>query len=251
MANRKRLRRMPNWRLPFRFVLLGLTLSLVAAGLGSLIFFRVLEVEVVGNERYSSETVLEASGIRLGKAMFSVRPSRTEINISRKLSYVESVKVKLSFPNRVVIRIQERYPVASLFVSGDWWILDKNCRLLEYGTQETAMDRIVLRGVTGINPSVGETIGVAEGQESRLERIVSVLNAVCEAGLAERITSLDVSSPGNILLFCGEKITIRLGSGEGAEENLLLFAEIADRLDPDQECVVSFGAKGEVHISRK
>lgn len=237
--------------LPLRYVLLAVLLTVFAAGLGSLIFFRVSSVEIRGNERYSDETILEAAGLRVGSAMLSVSRGRTESNIVHKLSYVDTARVTLYYPNRIVVSVTERYPMAAVRVGGDWWILDKNCRLLEYGTGEKAADCVVISGLKGINGTMGDIITVEAQDETRLSRLTMVLNAIDEAGLEGEITAVSVEDPGNLLLTYGKRITVELKSGEGASRKLQLLKEVADMLDPETEGIVSFGADGEVHYLRK
>lgn len=251
MAEGTKKRKGSGTRLPLRYVVLAFLLTAFAVGLGSLIFFRVSSIEIRGNERYSDETILEAAGLRMGSAMLSVSPGRIESNIVHKLSYADTAQVTLYYPNRVVITVSERYPVAAVFVSGDWWLLDKNCRLLEYGTGEKAADTVVISGLGRINGTIGDIIKVETQDETKLSRLSAVLSAIDDAGLAEEITALSIEDPGNILLTYEKHITVELFSGEGASEKLKLLAEVADMLDVEREGVVSFGTNGEVHYLRK
>ena len=70
--NRQRRRR---GRFGFLYKLLSFLVIFAAILVGCVVFFRVNEVIVTGNSRYSDQEVIAASGVELGDNLFLVNPS--------------------------------------------------------------------------------------------------------------------------------------------------------------------------------
>lgn len=250
MAKGGNIRRKKRKNSPVKYIVLALLFTALGVVAGAGAFFKVAKVEVVGNERYSAEMIMQASGIKDGAHMYSVNASLVELNVSKKLSYVDSVEAELIYPNRVRITVSESYPLASMFVSGDWWILDKNARLLEYSSPAEAGKRIVITGFDPLGGKLGQVIDVWDDDKLKLELLTEILAAVYSAGLEERVRGLDISQPGNITLQYGENITVRLGGGENAEEKLMLLAQIAPQLDESVPGTVILGENGQANYTK-
>lgn len=250
MANGGNIRRKKRKNSPVKYIVLALVLTALGVVAGAGAFFKVAQIEIVGNERYSADMIIQSSGIKEGAHMYSINLSLIELNISKKLSYVDSVEAEMIYPDRVRITVDESYPIASLFVSGDWWILDKNARLLEYSSPSEAEKCIVITGLEPIEGKLGGVIQVWAEDKAKLERLTNILTAIYSAGLEGKIRGLDITQPGNITLQYGQNITVLLGSGAGADEKLLLFAEIAPQLDDSVPGTVSLGENGQANYTK-
>ncbi len=251
MAKGGNMRRKKRKNSPVKYIVLALVLTALGVAAGAGAFFKVAEVRVEGNARYSTEMIIQASGIGSGAHMYTVNASMVELNISKKLSYIDSVEAELVYPGTVVITVSESYPIASVFVSGDWWILDKNARLLDYSSPAEANRRIVITGIAPTDGKTGSVITVSEEDEVRLERLTAVLCAIHDAGLEDQIRAVDVSEPGNITLRFGENITVCLGCGEGASDKLQLLAQIAHMLDDSVPGTVVLGENGQANYTKR
>lgn len=250
MAKRANIRRRRRKNITVRYVVLAVVLTAFSVLLGAGVFLKVAGIEVIGNERYSSDMIVEASGARLGSRIFLVNLSKIELNVSKKLSYVDTVDAVTIYPDRLQITVSESYPIAALYVKGDWWILDKNARLLEYGSPSQAEGMIV---ITGLEPTVGQlgkTIQVFNDQQTVLSRTTTILSAIYAAGLEADISALNVTEPGNITLVYGQNTTVKLGSGANAQEKLMLLAQIADQIDDSSEGTLILGDNGEANYTK-
>ena len=78
--NRQRRRR---GRFGFLYKLLSFLIIFAAILVGCVAFFRVNEVVVTGNERYSAEEIIAASGVGLGDNLFLVNKPQTTASIMR------------------------------------------------------------------------------------------------------------------------------------------------------------------------
>lgn len=96
MARRsRRNRRRSRGRFAFLYRLLCFVL-ICAAIVGALVlFFKVDTISVSGNDRYSRETILAASGVSEGDNLFLLNKYDAAAKITEALPYVESVRALL------------------------------------------------------------------------------------------------------------------------------------------------------------
>ena len=67
---------------------------LAALIFGMSVFFRVAGIEVSGNEFYSDEEIIEASGIEEGDNLFFINRITAITRIRARLPYVESAAIR-------------------------------------------------------------------------------------------------------------------------------------------------------------
>ena len=138
--NRQRRRR---GRFGFLYKLLSFLIIFAAILVGCVAFFRVNEVVVTGNERYSAEEIIAASGVGLGDNLFLVNKPQTTASIMRHLPYVERVTPVRRLPDTIEFHITESQAVAAIRIEvtvevegvaqteTDWWLINASGKLLE------------------------------------------------------------------------------------------------------------------------
>jgi cell division septal protein FtsQ len=73
------------------------------------VFLRFLGVgsfEIKGETSYKLSEIVSVSGIRSGDAMYSINESEAQERILKRCPFLKSVKVKKSFPNKVVFELE-------------------------------------------------------------------------------------------------------------------------------------------------
>jgi cell division septal protein FtsQ len=105
-------------------------LVLVLLGWGLVWFFAsdqfyVTRIEVTGNQRVATETILAASGVH-GYSIFWVNPQKVADSIARSLPPIGQVRVQYSLPNHVALQIQEQGGQVMWQVAGKrYWVDDE------------------------------------------------------------------------------------------------------------------------------
>ena len=92
-----------------------LLLGLVLAGIAVGFYFALIidRIEVVGNEKLERGEVLTISGLNIGEHMLFANLGEAR---SRLLSspYIRSAYIKRAYPDKLIITIEERKPVAAI-----------------------------------------------------------------------------------------------------------------------------------------
>ena len=108
-------------RFGFLYKLLSFLVILAAIVVGCVIFFRVNQITVEGNSRYSAQEIIDASGVELGENLLLINKPQTSGNITRKLSYVQNVAVIRRPPDGLTLRITES-TAAAVKQEGGYWV---------------------------------------------------------------------------------------------------------------------------------
>lgn len=181
------------------YKLLSLLVVTIAVVVACVVFFRVNQITVTGNNRYTAEEIIEASGIEIGDNLIVLPKSRIAARIRVGLPYVKSISITQSPPETVVITVTEHEAAAAVSGGdGSWWYIATSGKLLERISDPG--ETLRLTGLTAQGPIQGEALSVSEGLQGRLEYALSLLKELEEREMLRDCTELDCSSAGVLLL---------------------------------------------------
>lgn len=211
-----------------RFLLHLTTVAAVvlALVLGLSLFFRAEQITVSGAEKYTSWEVREASGVQDGDGLLSLSRAKISARIRARLPYVETVRVGIKLPDTVNIEITERTVVYAIEdVSGAWWLLDAEGRIVDSTDAATAMDYTCIVGIKVQAGAVGEQAIPAE-QDPTTEIIpansvkacfdaaILVLAALEENGIMGKVNTVNVADSAALTLMYENRYEVSLGDTE-------------------------------------
>lgn len=211
MAATRSKRRRRRGRFGFLYKLLSVLLILCALVAGSIVFFRVAEVKVVGEVVYSDEQVVAASEIEQGDNLVLVRRVQTGRKILDQLPYIREVNLRRVFPDTIVISVTESAPAAVLKGDGDtWWIVDRNCKLLEQGGSALAQSYPSITGVTALMPEEGRNLAVSVEEGGKLDALKQILADLEDRGMLAQVQEIDLSGSSEIHMTYENRFSVRL-----------------------------------------
>ena len=211
MAATRSRRRRRRGRFGFLYKLLSVLLILCAVVAGSIVFFRVAEVKVVGEVVYSDEEIVAASSIEQGDNLFLIRRVPIGRKILNQLPYVREVNLRRVFPDTVVISITECAPAAALQGEDDsWWLLDRSCKLLEQGGTELTQSYPAVTGLTALMPAEGGNLAVSVEESGKTDALRQLLGALEDRGMLGQVQSIDLSGMSEIRMAYEGRFSVRL-----------------------------------------
>lgn len=231
--NRHRRRR---GRFGFLYKLLSFLVIFAAILVGCVVFFRVNQVVVTGNSRYSAQEIIAASGVEVGDNLFLVNRPQTAQSILRKLPYVENAVPVHRLPDTVELHITECAPAAAFRFEGSWWLLDARGKLLEQGDKSIVGNLPEVRGLHPVEPTVGEWMKVDISEQVRLEGLEQLLTALDAREMAEGVTEFIDLSASNV---------IRFGYGPELTVAVPMEGDFALRVYSLQQTLETFAQQGE------
>lgn len=211
MAGRKN--RTKRWRRRGRFgglyKLLSFLVIFAALLVGCVVFFRVNEIRVEGNSRYTVEEIIAASGVEIGDNLFLVNRPQTANAIMKRLPYVESATPVHVLPDTVELRVTESRAVAAVEAEGNWWLINAGGKLLEQGDSSIAAGYPKVLGFSPTEPSVGVRMAAPIEEQNHLEGLRGLLTALSDRGMMGNVRQfIDLGSNNVIRFDYGDDLTV-------------------------------------------
>ncbi|MBO4832148.1 MAG: FtsQ-type POTRA domain-containing protein [Oscillospiraceae bacterium] len=244
-AGRERTRRRRSSGL---IVFLTILFIAVIGIVGAAIFFRVSEVEIEGESRYTDEQIISASGIEIGDSMLMLRGGPSEEAIKSEMPYIGNVSIEKQYPGKVVIKVDERAAVACMRVGNETWLLDSNLKALEVTDGLAVKTYSFIKGFTTAKASAGHVLSVGEEEKTKLRYASEVLSSLEELGIIGDVTLVDVSNISGITVEYQNRFKVKLGTGENIGHKLARLDGIIPYLDDDDRGVIDVSGDSESYF---
>jgi len=185
--------------------------------------FNVTEITVSGNERVSTEALIEASGIYRGVNTLKANLGQARKRIST-IAYIDTVKVERRFPGRVVITVTESQEAAYLPFIGNYVGIDAKGKILEIKPKGTVVDRPVVLGVTISEFNIGSIVKTP--QEEQFAVMCQMLKQMEINQLTSGIAQVDVTDLNDIRMYLTNHIAITFGSTDNLNYKLSFLKSV-------------------------
>lgn len=203
-------------------VILTLLILIVGVVLSLTVFFHVSAITVTGDEIYSSEEVVAASGINMGENMFLMNAKKVAKSIEETLPYVEKVTVKRSPSGEIQLILKAATANAAVEKDGAFLLLSEKGKLLEENATTLNEGMILLSGVEIKQAVLGQTIEFAA--EDTLEIFQQFFEIIHTAELTG-ITELDLTDKTNIKAVYADRVTLKLGMLQDLSDKMSFIKE--------------------------
>lgn len=196
---------------------------LAAVGVALYYGFLLSDIVVMGNENYSSDYIVERSGLKLGTHMLFVDLDEAETNISQD-PYLQVDSVTYIFPSRVRIVVTERKAVAGILGLDSNVIIDKNGYVLSMAGGSDISDLIQVTGVTASGYQLGQRLG--QGNDFSTATLVQIISVLEQYGLSSSIKSIDLTTPLAITMTAQSGLKIHVGQATDLESKMDVLAKL-------------------------
>ncbi len=176
----------------------------------------VSSITVYGAERFSRQEIVDASGITFDTNIIKVNEDAAKEGIEQN-PYLKVENIRRVFPTGIEIYVTERTPIAQIGTVNGYYILDKSCTVLGLiGTPDEMLTSVTGIGMT--EPEFGKPL--TGDSEEKTAALSNVLAAMDKYSLNDKITSIDISDPGHIVLSYQGTLTVRIAGGATADTKL-------------------------------
>ena len=212
---------------------------------GTIIFFllsplfNILEIKVVGNQKITSEKIINMSGIIINENAFKIDTKQAIINILQE-PYIEKVEIKRVLPSTIEIQVTERQATFMLeFANGYVYINNQGYML------EISEEKLEIPIITGYITPVENIVPGNRLQTEDLKKMKAVLKIMETARsneIEKMITKIDISNDRNYTLILeGEGKTAYLGDASNINTRIQYLKLV---LEKEQ------GKRGEVFVNQ-
>lgn len=157
-------------------------------------YFKVKFISIEGNTHYDNDIISRFTDGTIGINIFEVNKKDIEDSLESGLDWIKSAELRKIFPDRIVIKLQERNPVIIASYKNNYYLLDDEGVVLEEIKSDELnrySDLIIVRDAFNYRLDPGETIAVKNILSCALiyramdEGIRSLMK---EAGIEENIS---------------------------------------------------------------
>lgn len=216
--------------------IIAVLLSLVCGVLALTAFFRVEQLEIVGLTRYDTQDVLNTFGIKQGDNLFFCDSLRGQKRLLAQYPYFESVSVERDLPSRMVVTVKEAQPIAAVnSTQGGWFVLDKDCRVLERTDQEGAKDAAEVLGLHTPGAEPGQTLPAED--PNVLEALKTLANGLDKVGLGGKATLYNLQDLDSIWFLYEERFAVCVGNTKNLDHKLAILQALVtgDQFSPSDK----------------
>lgn len=216
--------------------IIAVLLSLVCGVLALAAFFRVEQLEIMGLTRYDTQDVLNTFGIKQGDNLFFCDSLRGQKRLLAQYPYFESVSVERDLPSRMVVTVKEAQPIAAVnSTQGGWFVLDKDCRVLERTDQEGAKDAAEVLGLRTPGAEPGQTLPAEDPDV--LEALKTLANGLDKVGLGGKATLYNLQDLDSIWFLYEKRFAVCVGNTKNLDHKLAILQALVtgDQFSPSDK----------------
>lgn len=227
VVSRKKRRR--NMSLYYVLIIIFVVLAMIF--LSFTYFFRIKTIDVSGNTLYTTEQVIEQSGVKTGDNLFRTDTKAVENRISSAFPYFESVIVKRNLASTLTITVKEATPAVSInYNDNEFMVVSTTGRILETGLSSPRDGTAEVYGMEMTELRSGTQYKDKDSiKKTVLDEIITEskklgLNKITKIGMTERT---------DIRLIYNGTIKIKLGSSQDIPFKLSYIKSVIDKLGDD------------------
>lgn len=173
--------------------------------------FDVAEIVVENNQAISAEKIISFSGLQKGTNIFAVSKKNVK-NRLKELSYINDVKIRRIWPNKIELEVEERTVDFALQLANSYVYIDKQGYVLEVSTQSLQVPVII--GFTTDLSNIKENDQLVQEDLQKMNMVLKIMKMAQNVNLEKLITRIDVSNKMNYTIYLDTENKIAyLGDG--------------------------------------
>ena len=248
MAHRRRNRRRRRGSLGPLLRVLSVLLTAVAVVAALTLFFKVDQVVVSGNSRYSAEEIIEVSGVEQGDNLILMDKYHIAEKLYTELPYITEVRINRKLPDVLMVEVVETQAVAAIKGGSSTWLMDSGGKLLEVVSASMAKKYITLEGLTAESPAISGKLKLGEESPISAQRLLELMQALNQWGMLEKTTSLDASDPDYMVLSYDGRFQVEMFYDADFDFKLNCLQAAVAQLEPNEAGIIRMTMKDDNEV---
>lgn len=230
-SNRRRRRGSPG----FLYKLLSTLVICGAIVVALTLFFRVDTIVITGEERYTEQEILDATGIQTGDNLYLMNKNDVAGRMVTALPYLKTVRINRKLPDTLLIEVEECGTPLAVVQDGFAWLVspgDKaggKIKVVDQLEAAAAGDYGVIDGCALLAPSVGGQLALATEYVSQQESLVALLLALEGEGMLDQVDAIHLGDLSTLTMDYAGRFTVQLNYGADYIYKLRYLAATLDR----------------------
>lgn len=221
MARRKHTkRRRGRGSYGFLYKLLSVLVICTAIIAAMTLFFRVDNIVVSGQKRYTAEEIQAACGVELGSNMYLLNKYDLRQNIWNQLPYIEDIRINRKLPDTLLIEVRESGRPFALVQDGSAWLVSAGGKIVDQLPEREAGQYGRITGCQLLAPAVGTSLALATEYAAQQSSLLDLLKALDGAGLTENVDAIRLDELSDLKMDYIGRFTVRMAYGADYEWEL-------------------------------
>ena len=202
------------------YVLIIIVIVIVFIILANTVLFKCTRINVSGNVKYTSDEIIEKSGLQIGENLLKINVTDARDNIVASLAYIDDAEVKKSFPTNINITVTEAEKAYCISEGGVTAAISRKGKILEHCE---AGDLPIVKGFEPESLETGRWL--KSKTEGKTELPESIFKAADKTSL-KNITEIDITDKFSIKVVVENRVILNLGSADEIESKFLVAVEL-------------------------
>lgn len=180
--------------------------------------FNLSEVQVLNNEKLSSESIISLSELNIGENIYKVTKRKIQNRIKQN-AYIDNVKIERKLPNKINITIKERKPTYMLEYANSYVYINNQGYILEISEQK--LECPIIMGYTTLQDNIKPGNRLNEEDLEKLSTVLKIIETANGNEIGNLITRINIQDKQNyILILENEKKTVYLGDASNLSNRI-------------------------------
>lgn len=207
------------------FIFIMILLVAVGVILSFTVLFPIKNLTFTGSNIYSSQQIMDASGIDVGDNLFNISKEKTLNKLKANLPFIETVKFERNLPDTLKVTVTDAekyacYQVGNKYytVSYDGWVLQES---------KSPTENVFLVIAKGVKCKVGSALEFEnEKTKEKIENIVNYLNK-------EKISIdyINVTNDVNLTVGVEKRFEVEFGTENSLEAKIKHLKSTINSMD--------------------
>ena len=192
------------------------------------LFFRVNNVVVTGQQRYTAEEITAATGVEMGDNLYLMDKNSIVDGLLEQLPYIESIRISRKLPDTLMVEVQECGRPMALVQEGYTWLISPKGKIVEQTDPLAAKNYGVIDGCQLLAPSVGTKIALATEYATQQSSLLELIAALEEAGELENVDAIHLGDLSMLTMDYIGRFTVQMPYEADYARKLRALRQIID-----------------------
>ena len=200
-------------------------------------FFRLRQINIVGNSYVSTQDICRIAGVYPDENLFRLQTDAIVKNLMKDLR-IEQASARRVFPGQLDIQVTERVPMVTVACEYGYLDLDRQGMVIDAYKTLKQMQIPMLTGVTLQGLYIGDSV-----QNDTILRVLQYLDQLDSAS-QHQLSEVNIAQPDHVVAYTTSAVQLRIGTMERLEEKAAItrnfLAELKTAKHPIEYIDINF-----------
>lgn len=228
--------------------LLSVLLTAIVIVAALTLFFKVENISVSGNGRYTAEEIIAVCGVEQGDNLVLLDKYAIAQRLYTQLPYITHVRINRAFPDGLTVEVTETHAALAIESGGAWWLVSRDGKIVDTTDAEGAQGYLLLRSMTAQGAEIGAQLALAPENAMSTDRLMEFVAALSERGMLDRTQSIDIADREILVVRYDSRFDVELYYDADFAYKLDCLRAAVNELEPNETGIIRMTMKDENEV---